>query len=113
MLCALRLAFQREAQGKKTVFLIRGRAVTFHDVKQYFRRKGVYDLQSLMASVSAAAPTTLIGCRTPEPCETAGDQAIHDPESPIAVKDLSLHPDLIPITLTPILLLWHYLILIK
>ena len=92
MLCALRLAFQREAQGKKTVFLIRGRVVTFHDIKQYFRRrKEAHDLQSLMIGASTAMPTTCIDCRTPEPGATAGDRAIYNAKSPTAAKDLSLH----------------------
>ena len=39
-LFAMHSAFQREAQGKKTVFLVRDRIVTFQDVKQYFKRKG-------------------------------------------------------------------------
>ncbi|KAF2177096.1 hypothetical protein K469DRAFT_604656, partial [Zopfia rhizophila CBS 207.26] len=34
MLLALRLASQREAQGKKTIFWIRGQLVTLQDVKQ-------------------------------------------------------------------------------
>jgi hypothetical protein len=35
MICALELALDREAMGKKTVFSIRGRLVTFQDVKHY------------------------------------------------------------------------------
>ena len=89
MLYALRLAFQREAQDKKTIFRIRGRIITFRDIEQYFRRKGVHDLQSHIANTSAAAPTTRIDCRTPEP-----DNAIYNPESLITAQDLSLHHDL-------------------
>ena len=91
MLYALRVALQRAAQGKKTVFLIRGRIVTFHNVKKYFRRKGIHDLESLMTGASTAAPTTRIDCRTPEPGATAGDNAIYDAEPPTAAKDLNLH----------------------
>ena len=44
MLVALRYTLQRQAQGRKSVFLIRERIVTFDDVKRYFRRKGVRDV---------------------------------------------------------------------
>jgi len=91
MLVALRLAFQRQAQGKKTVFLIRGRLVTFDDVKQYFRRKGVHDLQSIITDAEIATATTQIRCRTPDPDTTAGDRAIHDPEALIDATDLDLY----------------------
>jgi hypothetical protein len=89
MLYSLRLALSREAQGKDTIFLIRGRVVTFDDIKQYFRRKRVHDLQSVMTDASAAAPTTRIDCRTPQPDMTAADEAIHGSESTIATKELN------------------------
>jgi hypothetical protein len=92
MLCALRLAFQREAQGKKTEFLIRGRVVTFDNVKKYFRRrKEVHDPQSLMTGESTAAPTTCIVCHTPEPDVTAGENAMYNAKSSTASNDPSLH----------------------
>ena len=91
MLVALRLAFQREAQGKKTVFWIRGRLVTFQDVKQYFQRKRIHDLQSLMANASTTIPTTHIDCCTPEPDAVAGDRVIHDLEVPTDPTNLATH----------------------
>ena len=66
MLFALRLASQREAEGKKTVFNIRERKVTVEEIKHYFRRKGMLDTKSLIASAATAIPTTAIDCRTPE-----------------------------------------------
>jgi hypothetical protein len=82
MLCALKLAFQREAQGKKTVFVIRGRVVTFENIKDYFRRKGVRDLQSLMNGSGTTALTTRIDCRMPEPDAATGDNRVCIRESP-------------------------------
>jgi hypothetical protein len=65
MLGALHIALEREAQGKESVFLDRGRLVTFEDIKYYFRRKGIHDLHTLAASPTAAASSTLITCHTP------------------------------------------------
>jgi hypothetical protein len=65
MLYAVKIALERESQGKKTAFLIRGRVVTFEEVQHYFRRKGVRDLRSLVHD--AAVPTTRIECHTPKP----------------------------------------------
>ena len=45
MLHALRLYFQRESQGKKTVFIVRNRVITFDEIAKYFHRKGVHDLR--------------------------------------------------------------------
>jgi hypothetical protein len=67
MLCALGIAYERESQGKKTAFLIRGRVVSFEEVQHYFRRKGVRDPRSLLNDAVAAMPTTRIDCHTPEP----------------------------------------------
>ena len=91
MLYALRLAFQRQAQGKKTVFLIRGRIVTFDNIKQYFRRKGIHDLHSYMTNARIAAPTTRIDCRTPEPSVTASENAMYNAESLTTSNDPILH----------------------
>jgi hypothetical protein len=38
---AQRIASEREAQGKKTNFVIRNREVTLEQVNHYFKRKGV------------------------------------------------------------------------
>jgi hypothetical protein len=92
MLCALSLALPREAQGKDTVFWIRGRLVTFDDVKHYFRRKGVHDLESVMRDATAAAPTTRIDCRTPEPM-AAGDNSLYNSYHPIATANMNMHHD--------------------
>ena len=67
MLHAVKIALERESQGKKTAFLIRGRVVTFEAVQHYFRRKGVRDLRSLLKDANAAVPTTRIECLTPTP----------------------------------------------
>jgi hypothetical protein len=81
MLFALRLALDREAKGKKTVFSIRGRLVTFENVKHYFRRKGIRDLQSLASVANSFCPTTQIDCRTPEPEMPVERRASRNPES--------------------------------
>lgn len=78
------------------MFLIRGRVVTFHDVKNYFRRKGIHDLESFLgdtSDTSTAAPTTRIDCRTPEPPAEAeaGEGSINNPESQTTSKNRSLH----------------------
>jgi hypothetical protein len=75
MLYAVQVALNRESQGKKTVFLIRGRVITFDEVQHYFRRRGVRDLRSLLKTADAAVPTTRIECHTPEPTKivTADD----------------------------------------
>jgi hypothetical protein len=91
MLCALKLAFQREAQDKKTIFVIRGRVVTFDNIKDYFRRKGVRDLQSLMNGSGTTAPTTRIDCRTPEPDAATGDNRVCNREFPTGTQTLSIH----------------------
>lgn len=67
MLLAAKIGLDREGQGKKTAFVIRGRAVTFEEVQHYFRRKGVRDLRSILKAAAAANPTTKIECHTPRP----------------------------------------------
>lgn len=67
MVYAVAIALERQAQGKKTSFLIRGRVVTFEEVQHYFRRKGVRDLESLLNGADVTAPTTRIECHTPKP----------------------------------------------
>jgi hypothetical protein len=67
MLYAVKIALERESQGKKSAFLIRDRVVTFEEVQHYFRRKGVRDLRSLVKDADVARPTTRIECSTPEP----------------------------------------------
>jgi hypothetical protein len=66
MLYAVHIALPRESQGKKTVFVIRGRVVTLEEVQYYFRRKGVWDLRSLVNEADSTTPTTRIECHTPE-----------------------------------------------
>lgn len=67
MIYAVQVALNRESQGKRTAFLIRGRVITFDEVQHYFRRRGVRDLRSLLKPAAAAAPTTRIECHKPEP----------------------------------------------
>lgn len=71
MLYALRIATGRELQRKSTTFLIRGRYVTYPEIKNYFRRKGIRDLISLVDEADAASPTTRIECHTPMPEDAA------------------------------------------
>ena len=65
MSAALRIALAREAQGKKSLFLNRGRIITFDDIKRYFKRKGVHDLHAMVASRPASKPESLTTCYTP------------------------------------------------
>jgi hypothetical protein len=74
MLYAVRIALERESQGKRTAFLIRGRIVTFEEVQHYFYRKGVRDLKSLLEDAADATPTTRIQCHTPEPTSIAAER---------------------------------------
>jgi hypothetical protein len=76
MSAALSIALAREAQGKKSVFLNRGRVVTFEEIKHYFRRKGIHDLQAMAAGLTASESESLITCytppATPQPSDTIG-----------------------------------------
>ena len=93
MLYAVKIALERESQGKKSAFLIRGRVVTFEEVQHYFRRKGVRDLRSLVRDADVVRPTTHIECRTPEPANIpvkSGDR----PVSGIEVATKSFGNDL-------------------
>ncbi|PMD39616.1 hypothetical protein L207DRAFT_583479 [Hyaloscypha variabilis F] len=75
MLYAVKIALERESQGKKTAFLIRGRVVSFEEVQYYFRRKGVRDLRALVNDMETVEPTTRIECHTPEPPGLDSDYA--------------------------------------
>jgi hypothetical protein len=93
MLYAVKIALERESQGKKSAFLIRGRVVTFEEVQHYFRRKGVRDLRSFVKDADVTPPTTRIECRTPEPTNIpteSGDR----PVSGIEVATKSFENDL-------------------
>ena len=66
----------------------------FKDVKQYFRRKGIHDLQSLIATANTTTPSTRIECRTPEPDLVAVDTDIYNldaPTDPIDSTELATH----------------------
>ncbi|KAH8765188.1 hypothetical protein BGZ57DRAFT_930732 [Hyaloscypha finlandica] len=89
MICALKLALDREAMGKKTVFSIRGRLVTFQDVKHYFHRKGVRDVKAIIAATDYFSPSTQIDCRTPEPEEPDGGRATQDVDPKESVEERS------------------------
>jgi hypothetical protein len=65
MYAALSIALAREAQGKKSSFLNRGRLFTFDDIKHYFKRKGINDLHAMMAGRTASKPESLITYYTP------------------------------------------------
>jgi hypothetical protein len=93
MLVALRLALAREAMGKKTSFSIRGRLVTFEDVKRYFRRKGIHDLKSFAFDASSFSPTTHIDCRTPEPETPIKRMGTENPELPTNAEEMTPHHD--------------------
>lgn len=73
MLGALRVVLEREAQGKKSIFLDRGRLVTFEDIKYYFRRKGIHDLHTIVAGPIATESSSLITCHTPPATPVAPD----------------------------------------
>src|SRR5436305_1997698 len=73
MLAALRIALDREAQGKNSIFLDRGRLVTFDDIKSYFTRRGVHDLHAMAAAQIASTSKPLITCHTPPATPTAPD----------------------------------------
>jgi hypothetical protein len=79
MLYAVKIALERESQGKKSAFLIRDRVITFEEVQHYFRRKGVRDLKSLVKDADVARPTTRIEWHTPEPANIpvqSGDRPV-------------------------------------
>jgi hypothetical protein len=65
MSAALSIALAREAQGKKSIFLNRGRLITFDDIKHYFKRKGIHDLHAMVAGRTASKPESLTTCYTP------------------------------------------------
>jgi len=75
MLYAVKIALEREAQGKKTAFVIRGRVVAFEEVQHYFRRKGVRDLRALVNDLETVESTTRIECHTPKPPGLDSDYA--------------------------------------
>ncbi|KAE9381186.1 hypothetical protein N431DRAFT_476070 [Stipitochalara longipes BDJ] len=78
MLYAVKIALNREAQGKKTAFVIRGRVVTFEEVQYYFRRKGIRDLRALVKDEDDVNPTTRIECHTPKPASIIADGEDHE-----------------------------------
>lgn len=70
MLVGLRIALAREAQGKKTTFVIRNREVTLDEIKHYFKRKGVRDPHTLLTGPQACTSNPALSCYTPpsSPC---------------------------------------------
>lgn len=80
MSAALSIALAMEAQGKNSVFLNRGRVVTFEEIKHYFRRKGIHDLQAMAAGRTASESESLITCytppATPQPSDTIGSEFV-------------------------------------
>lgn len=86
----LKAYLSRKAQGKQSIFRLRGRLIDHGEISRYFRRKGIYNLESL-ASELAHVPSTLpdIVCQTPEPDEpgspesTAGSYGTSSTTSPL------------------------------
>ena len=70
MRAILKAYLTRKSQGKQSVFRLRGRLIDHGEISRYFRRKGVYSLESLTPEL-ANIPSTLpdIVCQTPEPEE--------------------------------------------
>jgi Clr5 domain len=70
MRAILKAYLVRKSQGKQSVFRLRGRVIDHGEISRYFRRKGVYNLESLAPEL-AHVPSTLpdIVCQTPEPYE--------------------------------------------
>jgi tetratricopeptide (TPR) repeat protein len=70
MRAILKAYLARKSQGKQSVFRLRGRLIDHGEISRYFRRKGVYNLESLGPEL-AHVPSTLpdIVCQTPEPYE--------------------------------------------
>ena len=68
MRAILKTYLSRKAQGKQSVFRLRGRLIDHGEISRYFRRKGIYSLESLVSEL-APVPSTLpeIDCQTPEP----------------------------------------------
>ena len=66
----LKAYLTRKSQGKQSIFRLRGRLIDHGEISRYFRRKGVYNLESLAPEL-AHVPSTLpdIVCQTPEPYE--------------------------------------------
>jgi hypothetical protein len=65
MSAALSIALAREAQGKKSLFVNRGRLITFDDIRHYFKRRGIHDLHAMVAGGTASKPESLTTCYTP------------------------------------------------
>jgi tetratricopeptide (TPR) repeat protein len=70
MRAILKIYLSRKSQGKQSVFRLRGRSIDHGEISRYFRRKGIYSLESLtseLVHVPSALPD--IVCQTPEPDE--------------------------------------------
>jgi serine/threonine protein kinase len=82
MLSALRIALQREDQGKKSVFLIRDREITFEEIKHYFRRKGIRNIYTFAADSETNASVSSMSYYTPPPTPTSDDLLDFDSRNP-------------------------------
>src|SRR5436305_8390135 len=70
MRAILKAYLTRKSQGKQSVFRLRGRLIDHGEISRYFRRKGVYSLESLTPELANVPPTLPdIVCQTPEPYE--------------------------------------------
>jgi tetratricopeptide (TPR) repeat protein len=77
MRAILKMYLSRKSQGKQSIFRLRGRLIDHGEISRYFRRKGIYSLESL-ASELANVTTTLpdIICQTPEPDEHGSPESL-------------------------------------
>lgn len=100
----LKAYLSRKAQGKQSIFRLRGRLIDRREISRYFRRKGIYSLESLAPEL-AYVPSTLpdIVCQTPEPDEhgspesAAGSYGTSSTTSPLdsaTTYDDELNPDI-------------------
>jgi hypothetical protein len=71
MLAMRSIASEREAQGKKTSFVIGNREVTLDQVKYYFERKGVMRLLSVASEIRTSESS--ISCYAPQATAPADD----------------------------------------
>ena len=76
-----RLYLTRKAQGKKSIFKIRDRVVDYSEITRYFRRKGIYNIESIASQPVQLSPDkTEFTCHTPEPDEHEDEPPPPPPE---------------------------------
>ena len=90
-LAVLRKKFQRDADGKDSVFSVRGKPITIDDVLRYFKRKGNLDPEAEARRLEVATPPA-IECWTPFASPKVGSPTVKKLEE----KDLQRRTDSIP-----------------